>query len=196
MFGPIALLGEKQREGFADEIGIVTDMYYMQTEFDPDQVLTVNLGMEDGAPLRKYIRHRTRLTCTPFNRLEARRIWGAGSPIELFLMQGLLQRGHSPTLQMLLYDDGSTYPCLYHLWAESNANTPGFITESDFFFPEQRVAVFCDSTRHHRSRKAAKKDYAINDRLAAAGFTPVRVPGSLIVRDIDSAVAMVCEALE
>lgn len=189
-------LGDQPRNAFPDGLGLVTDMYYLQLGFDPETVGVVNLGMGEGKPFRKYHRHRTRLMFSPFETFRARRVWGAESPIELFLLQGLLRENLTPILQMLLFDDGSAYPSLYDLWAQDLSDLPGLITEADMFFPEQRLAVFCDSTRHHRGGKAARKDEAISQRLEAAGMRSVRVPGALIVRDLKAAVELVLQALQ
>lgn len=196
LFGPIDIgLGNTPRQGFADELGLVTEMYYLQIGYDPADIIMVDLGMGGDRARRKYFRHRAKLMFTPFKRLEARRVWGAESPIELFLLQALAKRGLSPTLQMMIFEDGSTYPSLYHLWAQNLAAIPGFITEADMYFPEQRVAVFCDSTRYHRGKRAAAKDNSVSDRLAEIGVRSVRVPGALIVRDLEVAANMVVDAL-
>ena len=47
-----------------------------------------DVGMPSKELERKYRKHRSRLLFTPFRRVEARRIWGAESPIELFLDRG------------------------------------------------------------------------------------------------------------
>lgn len=188
-------LSAKPRTAYPDGLGLVTDMYYLQLDFDPEDVLVVNLGMGEGKPLRKYLKHRTKLMFSPFEAFQARRVWGAESPIELFLLQGLLRENLTPILQMLLFDDGATYPSIYDLWAQDLEDLPGLITEADMFFPEQRLAVFCDSTRHHRGGKAARKDEAISQRLDAAGIRSVRVPGPLIVRNLKAAVDLVLQAL-
>ncbi|PZU87003.1 MAG: hypothetical protein DI527_19435 [Chelatococcus sp.] len=196
-FGPVPLmLGNPPWATYPDGIGLVTDMYYLQVGFDPSEVLFVDMGMGEGKPRQKYMRHRNKLMFTPFEELQARRVWGAQSPIELFLPQALLREDLTPLLQMLLFEDGSTYPSIYDLWAENLADVPGLITEADMFFPEHRLAIFCDSTRHHRGGKAARKDEAISRKLEDAGFRPVRVPGALIVRDLKAATKLVLDALE
>jgi hypothetical protein len=196
LWGPIStIFNDKPQQEFPDTLGLVTDMYFLQLGFDPNDVLVINLGMGEGKPLRKYLRHRTKLMFTPFDVFKARQIWGAESPIELFLLQALLREGLTPNLQMLLFEDGSIYPSLYDLWAEGLEDLPGFISEADMYFPDERLAIFCDSTRYHRGAKAIRKDSAISLQLEAAGINSVRIPGSLIVRDLKSAVDMVLRAL-
>ncbi len=189
-------LGETPLKAYPDELGLVTDMFFLQLDFDPQTVTSINLGLGEGKPFQKYLRHRSRLMYSPFQDFRARRIWGAESPIELFLFQALLREGLMPNLQMLLFEDGSAQPSLYDLWVEDLSDVPGLITETDLYFPEQRLAVFCDSTRHHRGEKAARKDERVTRRLEAAGIQTVRLPGSLIVRDLKTAVAKVLEALQ
>lgn len=189
------LMTDQPRDGFPDEIGLVYDQFYLATKYDPDDVLSTPM-LENDRANRKYIKHRQNLLFRPFTDTRPRRIWGAESPIELFLFQALLQRGYSPTLQMLFFSDGSIFPSLYHFWSDSQAEeVPEMITEADMYFEDHKVAVFCDSTAHHRGRKAAQKDARISERLAEIGVRSVRVPGSLIVRDIQAAAELVVAAL-
>lgn len=194
MWGDISLL-DPPRAGWPDGIGLVTDMFYLQRDFDPDDVLMPDLGLPRGRAARRYRRHRSRKLYAPFDILEARRIWGADSPIELFLLQGLLREGLSPELQILLYEDGSVFPSFYDLMVAEMVDEPGLITEADMYFPDRRVAVFCDSRQHHRGRRARERDRAIDERLRAVGVTPVRVSGPAIVNDLEAAVRMVLDAV-
>lgn len=188
-------LSDQTREGFPDELGLVYDQFFLATAYDPDDVLDVDMLANDRAN-RKYRRHRQNLMFRPFTDTRARRIWGAESPIELFLFQALLQRGLSPSLQMLFFSDGTVFPSLYHFWANASPEeVPELITEVDMYFPEQRLAVFCDSNRHHRGAKAAQKDALVSERLAAIGVRTVRVPGPLIVRNLQAATDLVSQAI-
>jgi hypothetical protein len=124
-------------------------------------------------------------------------VWGAQSPIELFLFQELLGRGLSPILQVIMFDDGSIHPSLYDLWRDLELrHAPGHITEPDMYFPERKVAVFCDSAKHHIRTKEKAKDGAIDERLAKIGVASVRVPGPLIVKDLKAAADLVSAALD
>ncbi len=96
---------------------------------------------------------------------------------------------------MLVMDDGSTFPSLYHLWDERDSRySRGLISEVDMFFPEERVAVFCDGANFHRGKRR-RKDDAINAKLMELSITVVRLTGSLIVRDLGKAVDLVVAAL-
>jgi hypothetical protein len=182
-------------EGFLDEIGIVVDAFYLATEYDPDEVLAPDIGLPESARER-YTRYRQNLLFKPFRKIEARRVWGAGSPIELFLLQELARRELHPQLQMLIMDDGSTFPSLYDLWGDLNFRyAQGLISEVDMFFPVERVAVFCDGSNFHRGKKG-KKDEAINAKLEKLGIAVVRLKGSFIVRDLSNAADLVVAALQ
>jgi hypothetical protein len=178
-------------KGFFDEIGFVIEIFFLTIGFDPADVLTLKPDMPSDEFAEKYRRYRTRLLFSPFQRLEARRIWGAESPIELFLAQGLAKLGLHPQLQMLVMEDGSIFPSWYHLWQNLDlTQSRALITEADMFFPDQRVAVFCDGS-HHLRRKQREKDEAIGTRLKEVGITPVRVTGREINFDLNAAVEKV-----
>ena len=199
LFGPLSLFlrGEKPYEGFLDELGLVVGQYFLTPQYDPADVLEVSVGLNDPKSEEKYNKHRAKLLYAPFENVRARRLWGAQSPIELFLFQELLRRGLSPILQVLIYEDGAVHASLYNLWRDVEfRHTPGLITEPDMYFPEKKLAVFCDSGKHHRGGKAQAKDAAIDERLKKIGITSVRVPGKLIVSDLKAAADLVSGALD
>jgi hypothetical protein len=190
--GAPGLVGGK---GFLDEVGLVLDAFYLATKFDPEDVLAPEIGLPPGRAFEKYARRRRDLLFRPFKRPEARRIWGAESPIEMFLLQELAGHGLHPAIQMLIMADGGIFPSWYHLWQDLEfRHSPDLVTEADLFFPEQRVAVFCDGA-HHLRRKQRERDDVINARLLALGITPVRVPGRQIVHDLEAAGNIVLQAL-
>lgn len=196
MYGGLGTLMKcRSADGFVDEIGLVVDQFFLATDFDSDDVLALDVGMPTDKLVSKYRSHRSRLLFSPFKRIEARRVWGAESPIELFLIQGLAGRGLFPQLQMLIMEDGSVFPSWYHLWRDIEfRHAPGLITEADLFFPGQRVAVFCDG-RHHSRRKQRERDEVINAQLESVGVKPIRVPGRQIIVDLATAVDQVSDAL-
>lgn len=198
MYGSLGVLMSRQpANGFVDEIGLVIDQFFLATEFDLNDVLMVDVGMPTDTLARKYRKHRSRLLFSPFKRIEARRIWGAESPIELFLIQELARRGQFPQPQMLIMSDGSVFPSWYHLLRDVEfRHAPELITEADLYFPAQRTAVFCDSTKYHARRKQREKDQAINRRLEAVGVRPIRIPGKMIIEDLKSAGDVVAGALK
>lgn len=195
LYGPLSLLSAT-KEGFLDEIGLVVGRYYLETVYDPDDVLMLDVGMPSSKLRGKYHRRRMELVFRPFERVEARRIWGTETPIELFMVQYLALHGLHPAIQMLIMDDGATYPSWFHLWKDLEfRHAPGLVTEADLFFPDKRLAVFCDGAHHQRGKQKAK-DQAIIDKLASLGIRSVRVPGWLINADIVAAGQLVLDALE
>jgi len=178
-----------------DEIGLVYDHYLLAKKFDKNDVLAVNFDMPNNRMFRKYLKHRTKLLFTPFNTYKARRIWGVDSPIELFLFQELELNGFSPQLQTLLFEDGSSHISLSDLWRSENmVSMDGMITEADFYFPNEKVAIFCDGA-HHRRRKQRIRDQLIDEKLLLAGIQPVRIEGKEIVHDLAAASEKVYRAL-
>jgi hypothetical protein len=181
--------------GFLDEVGLVIDAFYLATTFDPEDVLAPDIGLPKGKAFEKYAKRRRDLLFRPFKKPEARRIWGAESPIELFLLQELARHGHHPAIQMLILADGGLFPSWYHLWQDMEfRHSPDLVTEADLFFPEQRVAVFCDGA-HHLRRKQRERDDAINEKLRELSITSVRISGREIVHDLAAAGQKVLQAI-
>jgi hypothetical protein len=181
--------------GFLDEIGLVVDAFYLATTFETEDVLAPDIGMPPGEAADRYARYRRNLLFKPFKRPEARRVWGAESPIELFMIQELSRRGLHPQLQMLIMENGSTYPSFYHLWGDIDFRySRGPLTGVDLYFPEKRLAVFCDGGNFHRGKRR-RKDESLNERLRALSITPLRLPGNLIVNDLARAADLVSETL-
>jgi hypothetical protein len=197
LYGNIPGYLDGKRKGFLDELGIVVDQFFLATELaDNDEVLTMDLKMPSQKMRGKYEKHRNRLLFTPFQRVEARRVWGTETPIELFLLQALAKEGLFPQCQMLIMDDGATFPSWYHLWGDIEfRHSRGLVTEADFFFETERIAVFCDGA-HHARRKQREKDAAINQKLETLGIQAVRVLGSEINFDLPKSLARVVEAVK
>lgn len=194
MYGPTSVVTSIDN-GHLDEVGLIVGRYHLATDHNPDDILSLGVGMPNQKLTAKYNRKRSDLMFQPFQRVEARRIWGAESPIELFLTQYLALHGCHPAIQMLIMDNGSTYPSWYHLWKDLEIrHAPGLVTEADLFFEDHRLAVFCDGA-HHLRRKQRLKDEAIVASLRELGIRSVRIPGSLINFDIKAAGAMVLQAL-
>lgn len=196
LYGNLPGYLDGQREGYLDEIGIVIDQFFLATDLaEDDEVLTMDLMMPSEQMKARYEKHRRKLFFTPFKRVEARRVWGAETPIELFVIQALAKEKLFPACQMLVMDDGATFPSLYHLWSDVEfRHSDGLVTEADLFFPDERVAVFCDGGHHARAKQRAK-DAAITEKLAALGIRSLRIPGDAIRGDLPKAIARVKEVL-
>jgi Protein of unknown function (DUF559) len=181
---------------YLDEIGLVVEQFFLATELaNDDEVLTMDLNMPSEQMKVRYERHRRKLFFTPFKRVEARRVWGTETPIELFVMQALAKENMFPACQMLIMDDGALFPSLYHLWKDVEfRHSNGLVTEADLFFLNERVAVFCDGG-HHARAKQKTKDAAITEKLTALGIRSVRLTVDEIREDLPKAIAHVTEVL-
>jgi very-short-patch-repair endonuclease len=90
-------------------------------------------------------------------------------------------------------DDGATFPSLYHLWSDVEfRHSDGLVTEADLFFPDERIAVFCDGGHHARAKQKGK-DAAITEKLAALDIRSIRIPGDEIREHLPKAIARVKE---
>ncbi len=196
LFGNMPGYLDGERSGFFDEVGIVADQFFLATEVpDEDEPLTIEINMPSQQMKARYEKHRRKLFFTPFGKVEARRVWGAETPIELFVIQALAKEKLFPVCQMLIMNDGSTFPSWYHLWNDLEfRHTDGLVTEADLYFPDQRVAVFCDGGHHSRAKQKAK-DASITEKLLALGIRTVRIPGDEIRRDLSGAIIRVKDVL-
>lgn len=195
LYGNIPGYLDGERAGYLDEIGIVTDQFFLATDYSKDTVLAMDVKMPTEKMRGKYENYRSRLLFAPFSNVSTRRVWGVETPIELFMAQAMAKAGHFPLSQMLLMRDGLAFPSWYHLWGDVEfRHTDGLVTEADFFFPDEKIAVFCDGALHTR-KKQREKDEKINAKLDAAGIKAVRIPGSEINFDLDKALARVTDAI-
>lgn len=166
----------------SDMVGFVIGQYFLATKFNHHEVLAPHFS-ENQQINRDYKKFRKKRYFKPFQKTKPRRIWGCDSPIELFLAQALASQGHSPELQTIICKDGFTVPHLHTLWENNRSRRQvEVITEADFFFPTQKLAIFCDSVAHHSSAQAIQKDKAIDDKLRALGIQSLRLSGTEIVR--------------
>jgi hypothetical protein len=196
LFGNLPGYMDGERSGYLDEMGLVIDQFFLATELaEDDEILTMDIKMPSEQMKARYEKHRRKLFFTPFKQIEARRVWGAETPIELFVIQALAKQKLFPQCQMLIMNDGATFPSWYHLWNDLEfRHTDGLVTEADLFFPDERVAVFCDGGFHLRPKQKAK-DAAIAEKLAALGIRSVRISGDEIRSDLPNAVGRVKEVL-
>lgn len=196
MFGFMPGYLDGAREGFVDEIGMVVDQYFLATTMpDDDAIVALDLKMPSEQMKVRYERHRKKLLFTPFKKVEARRVWGAETPIELFLLEGLARANLFPECQVLIMNDGAVFPSLYHLWQDIEfRHADALVTEADLYFPDAKVAVFCDGGHHSRGKQKAK-DQAMTETLKGFGIKSVRIPSAEIQLDLPAAIARVRGAL-
>ncbi|WP_437880123.1 hypothetical protein [Pseudomonas sp. LRF_L74] len=170
----------------SDVIGFVYNIYVIASEYVPKDVIdpglcTALLGETQGI-LGDYRKFRFKKYFKKFTETSPIKIWGCDSPIELFLLQAMSQIGLHPKIQMLIYPDGSIFPSLQSMWEDGirTRKLSKIITEADFFFEKEKVAVFCDSKAHHTSAEALAKDLAIDKKLEAIGVRSFRLAGTEI----------------
>lgn len=198
LWGQLALLADMGalKRAFTDEIGLVSDGYFLMQPYDADDVLMSGPGMGNQDADARYRKHQLRTYFKPFTDGRPRRVWGAESPIELFIAQKLLEHDLWPDLQTLMLRDGATFPTLYELMSDPDFSAnPDIVTSTDFYFREQRLAVFYDSTRHHRSKAQQERDTRVTSELEKMGIRVIRLGAKEVGADLDAAVERVVAAL-
>ncbi|EZI27321.1 MULTISPECIES: hypothetical protein [Pseudomonas] len=167
----------------SDVIGIVYRTYFIASKYQSKETsypgMCTTLLEGNKGVIGDYRKYRLKNYFKKFVKVEPVKIWGCDSPIELFLLQAMSQIGLHPKIQMYIFPDGSTFPSLQSMW-EGGVRTGKQhtnITEADFFFESEKVAVFCDSLAHHTSEAAIAKDAAIDEKLQAIGIRSFRVSG-------------------
>jgi hypothetical protein len=186
IFGHTKDLFEPAQNYYSDMLGYVIGTYFLSNKFVFDEVLLNELVTGNDFVVQKYRKLRIRKYFKEFSNLIPRKIWGADSPIELFLIHSLANKGVYPEIQSMIFEDGSVYPSIHHMISENRRKSEiRMITEADLFFRDKNVAVFCDSKQHHRSKKAQKKDKRITDQLSSLGIKSIRINGSDIVNKIN-----------
>ena len=177
------------------DVGFVLERYFLANEFDREDVAEFDTFIPEEHK-KAYKRNRIKKLYTPFKKWESRHIWGVDSDIERFLFQELLSRGLRPQLQWIIYKSGQFYQSLYDVYKDVEfRHGAEMLTEADLFFPDEKVAIFCDGSKHHKRRKDREKDERINAALLDFGITPVRVSGQEIRSDLIAAGERVQRAL-
>lgn len=173
----------------SDMVGFVLNTYALASKWDFEGICLPSMPDCNEYLRSKFYKYRTRRYFKWFEDVRPRKVWGCDSPIELFLLHAMNARGLTPEIQTGIFDDGSTHPSLHQM---ISANKREFeikqITDADFYFPDSKLAVFCDSNSHHRSKAAKKKDARIDAEIKALGIDSLRIMGSDIIDDPDSCV--------
>lgn len=192
LYGSFSLLGEMARDIPSDSIGFITGSYYLLTGVDDEVVAMPGpAGLPPGLS-SKIFNFRKKKYFKPFKNVRPRTVWGLESPIELFLLQALALNGIYPEMQYLIFNNGECLPSYYHLWEEPEISLDeNLLSSVDFYLEDQRVAIFCDSVKHHRSGKAKRKDAAIDKKLLDIGIRPLRFSGKRIMDDLPGVVDVV-----
>ncbi|WP_205669715.1 hypothetical protein [Aliivibrio fischeri] len=164
----------------SDMLGFVHRMYALAMPIEHREITSPEIPqLNDNKQVRRdYEKYRKDRYFKPFRKVKPRRIWGCDSPIELFLLQAMDSIGLAPELQTIICEDGFTVPSFHKLWENQRSRRRlKMITEADYYFPDKKLAVFCDSVAHHSSAEAIKKDAAIDEKLKEIDITSMRICG-------------------
>ncbi|MGV3588954.1 MAG: hypothetical protein ACO1OF_18260 [Adhaeribacter sp.] len=188
---PIGLFygGDRKIKSYTDTIGFILETFFLPTDIELEKALISGPHDFDQTIIDKYDKYRIKRYFKPFNDILPRRIWGCDSPIELFLIQALAQRDLFPTIQSLIFKNGEVHDNYYEMISsETFIKGDELITEVDLYFPKEKIAVFCDSTKHHRNEKAKLKDAKISYELEKLGIKSLRINGKDIVYNLSQVV--------
>lgn len=170
----------------SDMIGFVQNIYFLSDKFNFHHIVSPIMPLIDTSTQVKndYKRYRKDWYFKKFTKIKPRKIWGCDSPIELFLLQAMDSLDLTPEIQTIITNDGLTFPSLHKLWENARSRKRlNMITEADFYFPEEKLAIFCDSKQHHASQESIDKDKRIDSELSVLGIKSLRVLGTDIVSD-------------
>lgn len=188
MYAPLeaALTG-----GYTDTIGFIIDQYFLKQIDNDDEILHPGF-VDDPLVQKAWLRQRNKKFFSWFSNIQSRKIWGADSPIELFLLHALSREDLFPEIQTLILDDGRIYTSFYNMFEnEESQRAAKILTEVDLFFPAQKVAVFCDSHRFHRTKTALEKDERITKSLSDIGIKSLRLHTKDILHDLAGCVSKI-----
>lgn len=164
----------------SDMLGFVHSIYALADRFEHREVLLPMIPMLQGhnQALNDYKKYRNDWYFKSFKKLKPKKIWGCDSPIELFLIHAMDSISLNPELQTIICEDGFTVPSFHKVWENHKSRKRlKIITEADFYFPEKKLAIFCDSVAHHSSLDAKIKDHAIDEKLNKIGIRSLRICG-------------------
>ncbi len=184
-----SLMGTDGLDIYTDSIGFVVNGYFLATTYNKNDVLLPNVLTASHYIQDKYTQFRLNHYFKKFTNLLPRKMWGADSPIELFLIQALAAKNLYPQIQTLIFKNGEIFPSFYEMISpNTSSENHEVLTEVDLFFPEKKIAVFCDSNRHHRSLKSKEKDKRISTELEKMGIKSIRIDGQEIVHSLEKSV--------
>lgn len=181
---------------YTDTVGFVLETYFLPTDVDLDDVPMPAPQNLDSLADEKFRKYRVKRYFKPFTDIKPRKIWGCDSPIELFLIQGLAKRNLFPVIQTLIFKDGKIFDNFFHM-IEEGVFVKGdeLITEADLYFPEKKLAIFCDSSKFHRGTKNKEKDETIDKQLGELGIRTLRISGKQIIEKLNDCVQLVFDNL-
>jgi len=194
-YGPLEFFIQSNTH-YTDTVGFILESFFLPTNISLNDALISSPQFSNSSRWEKYRKHRVKKYFTPFQNVRPRKIWGCDSPIELFLIQGLAQKGFFPKIQTVIFRDGEIYDNFYQMMHDHIFKSGAdIITEVDLYFPDQNLAVFCDSGKYHRGFKNNKKDELIDGALISFGIKSLRIKGRDIVRNLENCVDLIIDKL-
>ena len=178
---------------YTDCIGFVWETYFLSPKYDSREVQILKNHTYSDQINAKYRKFKTNLFFKPFQDVNPRRIWGCESPIELFVLQGLHSLGKNPQLQVCIYKDGTCIENYFKMQeSEIWIGQDKLITAADFYFQNEKVAIFCDGVEYHDKIK----DNAIDRQLLQMGIKPFRFSGKEITENLEKVLETILDQLE
>lgn len=169
--------------GYSDSIGFVWGMYFLSPVFDKREVQIIENKTFSRQINSKFKKYKTGLYFKSFTDVNPRRIWGCDSPIELFLLQGLYLRNLKPEIQTCFFKNGLTTLNYYKMQeSEMWVGQDNLITSADLFFPDFKLAIFCDGSQFHDK----EKDNRIDSELKELGVKSLRYSGKQITEELEN----------
>jgi len=135
LFGDFSSLfnSQDQMKIYTDSIGFIVGLYFLANKHNKRDIALTDIASADNRTRRKYRDYRIKRYYTPFSKPEPRRIWGADSPIELFLIHALAYSGLLPEIQTSIFKDGSVYAILRTKFEQVLRLKPSSCREQDLF---------------------------------------------------------------
>lgn len=196
MGAPYSLVvGDRGQNWHTDTIGFILGTYYLKNSFEMENAMIPFL-VGDRDVQEKYAKYLKKRLYKWYSNTKPRKLWGIDSPIELFLAHAFSKEGMYPNLQTIILDDGRLYPSFFHMFGTGEkVGDAKIITEVDFYFSDQKLAVFCDSLQYHRGNRNQNKDLAIDAELNKLGIKSLRIDSRHIFDNVYAAVDNVKSAL-
>ena len=182
---------------YSDSIGFIWSQYLSCEQFDSKEVVLLEDSTASTSLNTRFRKYRTRLYFEPFADIKPRKIWGVDSPIELFLLHGLLKNNIEPQIQTLIFRNGQIFPN-YHKMIEDHSwiTQDKLLTNPDFYFDDKKLAIFCDGKDFHTGLENELRDQKINQSLQELGITPLRFSGKEISENLESVIKDIINILQ
>lgn len=168
---------------YIDTVGFTWGTYFLSPIYDKKEIIIPENKTYSPQINAKYRNYKTSLYFKNFTDTNPRRIWGCDSPIELFLLQGLYTKNLHPQIQTSIFKNGEIIPNYYVMQEDEKwIGQENLITALDFYFPEKKLAIFCDGKEFHN----VEKDKKIDDSLKKIGINSLRFGGKEITENLEN----------